>query len=398
MNVIIKKSKLKGEVIAPPSKSYSHRYLIGAMLANNKSVISNIYFSDDVLATLNCIKAMGKNYKIDGNNIEIYDDNIDNDLPIFDCNESGSTLRFFIPIGLSKYEKVIFKGSKRLLERGISIYENILKDVEFIKEENQITIIGKLNPGHYKIDGSISSQYITGLLFALPLLDEDSIIEVLPPITSKNYIDMTLEVLNKYQIKYEMHDNIIKIFKNQSYIAINQFIEGDYSNAAFLDAFNYFNNNIVIKNLNPYSLQGDKVYIDYFKKLNEGNVELDIKNCIDLGPILFVFASLKHGATFINTNRLKIKESDRASAIKEELAKINVNIEILDNKVIVHKSNIINNNIAFNSHNDHRIAMALSLLATQFDITINDANCINKSYPHYFKDLKKLGVDLYETN
>ena len=311
MNVIIKKSKLNGEVIAPPSKSYSHRYLIGAMLANNQSVICNIYFSDDVLATLNCIKAMGKNYKI---------------------------------------------------------------------------------------DGSISSQYITGLLFALPLLDEDSIIEILPPITSKNYIDMTLEVLNKYQIKYEMHDNIIKIFKNQSYIAINQFIEGDYSNAAFLDAFNYFNNNIVIKNLNPYSLQGDKVYIDYFKKLNEGNVTLDIKNCIDLGPILFVFASLKHGATFINTNRLKIKESDRASAIKEELAKINVNIEILDNKVIVHKTNIINNNIAFNSHNDHRIAMALSLLATQFDITINDASCINKSYPHYFKDLKKLGVDLYETN
>lgn len=398
MNVIIKKSKLNGEVIAPPSKSYSHRYLIGAMLANNQSVISNIYFSDDVLATLNCIKAMGKNYKIDGNNIEIYDENIDNNFPIFDCNESGSSLRFFIPIALSKYEKVIFKGSKRLLERGISIYENILKNVKFIKEENQITIIGKLNPGHYKIDGSISSQYITGLLFALPLLDEDSIIEILPPITSKNYIDMTLEVLNKYQIKYEMHDNIIKIFKNQSYIAINQFIEGDYSNAAFLDAFNYFNNNIVIKNLNPYSLQGDKVYIDYFKKLNEGNVTLDIKNCIDLGPILFVFASLKHGAIFINTNRLKIKESDRASAIKEELAKINVNIEILDNKVIVHKTNIINNNIAFNSHNDHRIAMALSLLATQFDITINDASCINKSYPHYFKDLKKLGVDLYETN
>ena len=209
MNVIIKKSKLNGEVIAPPSKSYSHRYLIGAMLANNQSVISNIYFSDDVLATLNCIKAMGKNYKIDGNNIEIYDENIDNNFPIFDCNESGSSLRFFIPIALSKYEKVIFKGSKRLLERGISIYENILKNVKFIKEENQITIIGKLNPGHYKIDGSISSQYITGLLFALPLLDEDSIIEILPPITSKNYIDMTLEVLNKYQIKYEMHDNII---------------------------------------------------------------------------------------------------------------------------------------------------------------------------------------------
>ena len=207
MNVIIKKSKLNGEVIAPPSKSYSHRYLIGAMLANNQSVISNIYFSDDVLATLNCIKAMGKNYKIDGNNIEIYDDNIDNDLPIFDCNESGSTLRFFIPIALSKYEKVIFKGSKRLLERGISIYENILKDVEFIKEENQITIIGKLNPGHYKIDGSISSQYITGLLFALPLLDGDSKIIITTKLESKNYVDITLDCLKQASIQINTINN-----------------------------------------------------------------------------------------------------------------------------------------------------------------------------------------------
>ena len=396
MNVIIKKSKLNGEVIAPPSKSYSHRYLIASMLSDNESVISNIFFSDDVLATLNCINAMGKRYLINDNSITILDKKTNNDIPVFDCNESGSTLRFFIPIALSKYEKVIFKGSERLLKRGISIYEEILKGVEFIKENNQITISGKLTSGHYKVDGSISSQYISGLLFALATLNEDSIIEILPPITSKNYIDMTLKVLSDYQIKYEINDNIIKINGNQKYIAKDFNVEGDYSNAAFLDAFNYFNNNVVVNNLNDNSLQGDKIYKQYFKKLNEENATLDIENCIDLGPVLFVFAALKHGGTFINTKRLKIKESDRASAIKKELDKFNINIDVLDNQVIVHKSNIVNNNLVIDSHNDHRIVMAMSLLSTLFDITIKDANCINKSYPYYFDDLKKLGVELYE--
>ena len=366
------------------------------MLSDNESVISNIFFSDDVLATLNCINAMGKRYLINDNSITILDKKTNNDIPVFDCNESGSTLRFFIPIALSKYEKVIFKGSERLLKRGISIYEEILKDVEFIKENNQITISGKLTSGHYKVDGSISSQYISGLLFALATLNEDSIIEILPPITSKNYIDMTLKVLSDYQIKYEINDNIIKINGNQKYIAKDFNVEGDYSNAAFLDAFNYFNNNVVVNNLNDNSLQGDKIYKEYFNKLNEENATLDIENCIDLGPVLFVFAALKHGGTFINTKRLKIKESDRASAIKKELAKFNINIDVLDNQVIVHKSNIVNNNLVIDSHNDHRIVMAMSLLSTLFDITIKDANCINKSYPCYFDDLKKLGVELYE--
>ena len=396
MNVLLKKGVLNGIISAPPSKSYSHRYLIASMLSDNESVISNIFFSDDVLATLNCINAMGKRYLINDNSITILDKKTNNDIPVFDCNESGSTLRFFIPIALSKYEKVIFKGSERLLKRGISIYEEILKDVEFIKENNQITISGKLTSGHYKVDGSISSQYISGLLFALATLNEDSIIEILPPITSKNYIDMTLKVLSDYQIKYEINDNIIKINGNQKYIAKDFNVEGDYSNAAFLDAFNYFNNNVVVNNLNDNSLQGDKIYKEYFNKLNEENATLDIENCIDLGPVLFVFAALKHGGTFINTKRLKIKESDRASAIKKELAKFNINIDVLDNQVIVHKSNIVNNNLVIDSHNDHRIVMAMSLLSTLFDITIKDANCINKSYPYYFDDLKKLGVELYE--
>ena len=207
---------------------------------------------------------------------------------------------------------------------------------------------------------------------------------------------MTLEVLKAFSIKFEISNNQILIKGNQIYKSIDAVIEGDHSNAAFLDAFNYFNGNINVLNLNSNSLQGDKVYKEYFELLSKDYQTLDISNCIDLGPILFVFASLNHGGKFIGTKRLKIKESDRALAIKEELSKIGINIIINEDDVIVEKNDIKYTSMSFNSHNDHRIAMALSLLSCKMDVTINDASCINKSYPNYFKDLISLGADVYE--
>lgn len=398
MKVLIKKGRLQGSIIAPPSKSYSHRYLIASMLANSKNTISNVFYSDDVKATLSCLSSFGSKYEINGDSVIVYPCNTNTTTPIFDCNESGSTLRFLIPIALSKYDHVIFKGSKRLLQRGISEYERIFTpfSIEFIKKEEEIEIKGKLKPGKYIIKGDISSQYISGLLFALPLLNNDSVIELIPPIYSKNYIDMTLEVLRAFSIKFEISNNQILIKGNQIYKSIDAIIEGDYSNAAFLDAFNYFNGNINVLNLNSNSLQGDKVYKEYFELLSKDYQTLDISNCIDLGPILFVFASLNHGGKFKGTKRLKIKESDRALAIKEELSKIGINIIINEDDVIVEKTDIKYTSMSFNSHNDHRIAMALSLLSCKMDVTINDASCINKSYPNYFKDLISLGADVYE--
>ena len=398
MKVLIKKGRLQGSIIAPPSKSYSHRYLIASMLANSKNTSSNVFYSDDVKATLSCLSSFGSKYEINGDSVIVYPCNTNTTTPIFDCNESGSTLRFLIPIALSKYDHVIFKGSKRLLQRGISEYERIFTpfSIEFIKKEEEIEIKGKLKPGKYIIKGDISSQYISGLLFALPLLNNDSVIELIPPIYSKNYIDMTLEVLKAFSIKFEISNNQILIKGNQIYKSIDAVIEGDHSNAAFLDAFNYFNGNINVLNLNSNSLQGDKVYKEYFELLSKDYQTLDISNCIDLGPILFVFASLNHGGKFIGTKRLKIKESDRALAIKEELSKIGINIIINEDDVIVEKNDIKYTSMSFNSHNDHRIAMALSLLSCKMDVTINDASCINKSYPNYFKDLISLGADVYE--
>jgi len=396
MEVKIYKSNPKGTLYVPPSKSYSHRYLLAAMLANNISEISNIYFSKDILATLNCMSSFGCDYKIKDNSVVINNCNDKIDNPIFDCNESGSTLRFLIPIALSKYEKVIFKGSKKLISRGIEVYEDIFKNqnIQVIKNEDSILIQGKLHSGTFNVDGSISSQFITGLLFALPLLDGDSVINIIPPLNSKDYVEMTLDVLRKYKIDIEVDNLTIKIKGNQKYISSDYCVEGDYSNAAFLDAFNYLNGNVNLLGLNENSLQGDKVYKKYFELLDSGNVTLDIENCIDLGPVLMAFASIKHGATLINTNRLKIKESNRAEAMKIELAKVGIKVDINDNKVIIYKGDIYGQNIVFDSHNDHRIVMALSLLSTMFDITIKDYEAVSKSYPHYFKDLEKLGVKI----
>lgn len=396
MEVKIYKSNPKGTLYVPPSKSYSHRYLLAAMLANNISEISNIYFSKDILATLNCMSSFGCDYKIKDNSVVINNCNGKIDNPIFDCNESGSTLRFLIPIALSKYEKVIFKGSKKLISRGIEVYEDIFKNqnIQVIKNEDSILIQGKLRSGTFNVDGSISSQFITGLLFALPLLDGDSVINIIPPLNSKDYVEMTLDVLRKYKIDIEVYNLTIKIKGNQKYISSDYFVEGDYSNAAFLDAFNYLNGNVNLLGLNENSLQGDKVYKKYFELLDSGNVTLDIENCIDLGPVLMAFASIKHGATLIGTNRLKIKESNRAEAMKIELAKVGIKVDINDNEVIIYKGDINGQNIVFDSHNDHRIVMALSLLSTMFDITIKDHEAVSKSYPHYFKDLEKLGVKI----
>ena len=398
MNVRIKKKQLIGKVVAPPSKSYSHRYIIASMLANSSNTISNVFQSEDVKATLSCLNSFGSLYKIVDNNIIIYPGEKNTNVPIFDCNESGSTLRFLIPIVLTKYDHVIFKGSKRLLSRGIEIYEKLFENIGifFLKHENEIEIKGMLKPGKFTLNGDVSSQYISGLLFALPLLSSDSVIEILPPLYSKNYIDMTLEVLKQFSIKYEIDDNLIYIKGNQTYKPINVNIEGDFSNAAFLDAFNYFNSNITISNLNFNSLQGDKIYKQYFDLLDKSYQTLDISNCIDLGPILFAFAALKHGGTFKGTSRLKIKESDRALAMKEELDKVGITLIVNDDEVIVNKKEINVTDVTFNSHNDHRIAMALSLLSCKINLIIEDASCINKSYPHYFKDLISLGADINE--
>ena len=424
MNTQIKKiNKLQGTLTARPSKSFAHRYLIAASLSNDESIISNVDFSNDIIATLNCIHAYGKKHFREFEKHEVHFSNecTKNFDPTFDCKESGTTIRIFMPIALSKYDKATFIGSDRLIERGVDIYENIFKYVTFYKDKYSISTKGTISAGHFELPGNISSQYISGLLYALPLLDADSEIVITTNLESANYILMTLEVLKNYGIQIETNLNCMgefhepqnrmggfheptnrrgehcepiyfKIKGNQKYIAHNFSIEGDYSNAAFIDAFNYFGNKINLTGLNPDSLQSDSVYKKYFDMLDNEFSEIDISNCIDLGPILITFAALKNGAKFTGTSRLKIKESDRGNVIAEELRKCGADITVLDNEIIINKKELHSSTTPFDSHNDHRIAMSLSLLSTQFDIEISGSECVNKSYPGYFDDLKSLGA------
>ena len=403
MNVKIKTSKLKGTLTARPSKSFAHRYLFASALSENANIISNIDFSNDIIATLDCIYAYGKKHfrEYEKHIVRFSHECIKNFEPTFDCKESGTTLRIFLPIAIQKYEKATFIGSDRLIERGVNIYEEIFKYVRFYKDKYSIKTNGLINAGKYELTGNISSQYISGLLYALPLLDDNSEITISTKLESKDYVLMTLDVLKNYGISIETniykqldenHKIYFKINGNQNYIANDFSIEGDYSNAAFIDAFNYFDNEITLNGLNPSSLQADKIYKEHFETLNNGSAIIDISNCIDLGPILITFASLKHGAKFINTERLKIKESDRGNVIANELKKCGADIEVYDNEIIINKKELHKPNATLYSHNDHRIAMSLSLLSTLFDIEIEGSECVSKSYPGYFDDLKKLGA------
>ena len=431
MNIQIKKINiLQGDLIARPSKSFAHRYLIAASLSNDESIISNVDFSNDIVATLNCIHAYGKKHfrEFEKHKVRFSNECTKNFDPTFDCKESGTTIRIFMPIALRKYDKATFIGSDRLIERGVDIYENIFKYVTFYKDKYSIATKGTINAGHFELPGNISSQYISGLLYALPLLDGDSEILITTELESTNYILMTLEVLKNYGIQIETNLNrsdepvncmgefhepetrmgelcepqnrmgefhepvYFRIKGNQKFIAHNFSIEGDYSNAAFIDAFNYFGNSINLTGLNSDSLQSDSVYKKYFDMLDKGFSEIDISNCIDLGPILITFAALKNGAKFTGTSRLKIKESDRGNVIAEELKKCGADITVLENEIFVNKKELHPSTTPFDSHNDHRIAMALSLLSTQFDIEIAGSECVSKSYPGYFDDLKSLGA------
>lgn len=402
MKAIINKSIAKGTIKAQPSKSYAHRLLIAGALSKEECIIKNVVLSNDILATINCIQALGKEVIVTGEDIKTI--TIKNNLNfkeqeeiIFDCLESGSTLRFFIPIALLLNKKVTFKGTPKLISRGIQIYEDICikQNIDVIKKNDSITFIGKLNSDDFQVQGNISSQFISGLLFALPLLEEDSLITITTPLESKNYVDITIDVLKQSGIIISQKEtNRYYIIGGQHYQAINNRVEGDYSNAAFIAALNYLNGNVLIEDLNKESFQGDKVYVDLFEKLNNGYTTCDIKNCIDLGPILFAFASLKHGGCFTGVSRLRIKESDRIGDIKQELQKFNIDVIEEDDKVIINNKNIQKPKEMLNGRNDHRIVMALSIMLTKFGGMIEGIEAVNKSYPKFFSDLNKLGIEV----
>ena len=283
-----KPCKLCGSIEAPPSKSMAHRYLIGAALTKKICSISGVDFSEDILASIDCLRAFGAEITIIDDMVVINSNNFMKELkePVLKCRESGSTLRFFIPLALCLGKEVTLQGSTRLFERPLDVYEKLCDENQFIFKKNMdsLTVCGNLQSGIYKIRGDISSQVITGLIFALTHLGENSWIQIIPPFESRSYVNLTIEALKAFGSDIEFIDEYqiaIRKSKLQSY---DGRIEGDYSNAAFLDAFNYIGSEVAIHNLVEESLQGDRIYKEYFEKINNGTPTLDISDCPDLGP------------------------------------------------------------------------------------------------------------------
>jgi len=404
----INPSKASGKIIAPPSKSMAHRNLICAALAEGKSIIKNIDLSEDIKATLKCIEELGVKAETGEKEITVYGkgrlfakDKAGESCPevekerLFNCNESGSTLRFFIPLAMLTGQKARFIGSEVLMTRPLSVYEDICKkqNIRLEHKKGGIEVEGQLKADDFIIPGNISSQFITGLLFALPLLDKDSTITLTESIESKPYIDMTLEVEREFGIKAEwISENKLFIAGNQKYIPANTFVEGDFSNAAFFEALNSLGGDVKIEGLKEDSLQGDKVYIPYFNALEKAFASLDISDCPDLGPVLFVLAAAHHGGEFTGTRRLKIKESNRGQVMCEELAKLGVKTLLEENRIVIYEGKLKAPEEKIYGHNDHRIVMAMTTLLTLTGGEIEGVEAVKKSLPDYFERIKKLGI------
>ena len=400
----IEKSVAEGRVASTSSKSMAHRLLIAAAMCKGQtSIIDGITPCDDVLATIDCLKAFGVKIEYDGKRATLCGIDFLKAEPCeaLNCRESGSTLRFLIPLAWLSGQEVRFVGSERLMERPQDVYEQIARDwgLKLERSVGSITVKGPLEAGEYFIDGGVSSQFITGLLFALSCLNGDAKIIVNRKIESRPYVDMTIACMREYGVKvYNDTDWSFLIFGGQEYSAKDVSVEGDWSGAAFLEAFNHLGGRVQIDGLNPESCQGDRICVELFKKLDEGFCEISIEDCPDLAPILFALAAHKSGARFIGTKRLKIKESDRAEVMREELKKFGADLTVEENSVTVNKCRLHSPTERLSGHNDHRIVMSLAILSTLYGGEIEGCEAVSKSYPNFFEDIKALGIQHYEIN
>lgn len=394
-------SKAKGVFVAPPSKSIAHRLLLCAGLSEGESIIRNIDYSDDVVATLRCLKALGAVYKTEDTTIHIKGVDVSaRDIPVsLPCNECGSTLRFFLPLCLTSKKKAILNGSETLISRPMSVYERICKakGIKYKKKETSITVKGQLKPGEFQVKGNVSSQFISGLMFTLPLLKGDSKILITPPIESRPYIDMTMLVMSYFGVKATWEGpNAISVRGNQKYHPINMTVEGDWSNSSFFEALNTAGGEVEIQGLSEDSIQGDRKYREFYEALEKDDEpELNLADYPDLAPILFVYAALNNGAIFKGISRLKAKESRRGEVLSEEMLKMGALLAVGDNSAIVSKAKDLHApKETLNGHNDHRIVMALSILLTVTGGEIDGAESVEKSMPGFFDELKKLGIEV----
>ena len=411
MNIVIEPSSLKGEITAIPSKSVAHRMLICAALADGPTTLRIPKTSDDIDATADCLRALGAAITVNNEDYIVEPIAQIENIPLLDCGESGSTLRFLLPVAAAAADRCRFDGHGRLPERPLSDLTDAMKEhgVSFDGEKLPFTIGGRLRGGIYRLPGNVSSQYITGLLLALPLCEEDSVIELTTALESASYIDITLSVLKTFGITVHCERNRYIIPGKQVFRSPGTLpVEGDWSNAAFFLTAAALNNDIAMTGLNPNSAQGDRKIIALLEQLgavtqkDNGRLTLrsdelkgctiDIQDTPDLLPVLSVAAAFAQGkTTFINAARLRLKESDRLASSAAMIENLGGRAEVGEDELTVYGTGLIGGTVE--SCNDHRIAMSAAVAATRCSkpVTILNAEAVKKSYPGFYNDYNKTG-------
>lgn len=413
MTVECTPSVLSGKIRAISSKSHAHRVLICAGLSEKATKIYCNVMSKDIAATIDCLKSMGTEISVDGDTITVAPKEFKKNADL-DCNESGSTLRFFMPLVSALGMDATISGSGRLPQRPISpLKEEMEKKGVTFHTGNQfpLHLTGQLQSGEYEIQGNISSQFITGLLFALPILDGDSTIKLIPPVESKSYLDITVSVLRRFGIRIEEKENLYIIKGNQKYISPEEIrVEGDWSNASFFLCAGALNEDgITVTDLDVSSPQGDKKILEVLssmgadvkisgneitvKKKNLNGITVDASDIPDAVPIISVVATACSGDTkIINAGRLRIKESDRIKSVTDMLLSVGADAEETDDGIIIHGGKDLTGGTV-EGCNDHRIVMSASILSClcKNNVMITDSNAVEKSYPDFFKDYNKMG-------
>lgn len=399
----------------PSSKSLSHRALITAALATGVSKIDGVAISKDIEATMRAMSALGASFTVNGNTITAKGaGSLLKSDGVVDCGESGSTLRFLIPLFALLEKETVFTGHGKLMERPQSVYEELFEkqSLQFEKDGSFLKLKGPLHGGYFSLPGDVSSQFFSGLLFALPLCKEDSVIEILAPFESSSYVNLTIEALRKAGVQATLKDNILHIPGNQTYHSFETTVEGDDSQMAFYAEMALIHQTEVeVGNVSHDSMQGDHIIIDFACQSGAKVIETekgylfagghgkaitaDLSNCPDLGPALFALATQLEGTSiFTGCGRLRIKESDRIACMEEELRKLGCDISSKGDQVTVKGKTELNRNVILHGHNDHRIVMALAVLASISDgCIIEDGQAVSKSYPHFFDDFRACGME-----
>ena len=408
MNITITPAELAGTIVPPPSKSQAHRALIAAALAHGESVISNVALSQDIEATIRCLGELGAQFRREGGGIAVQGmgANVMSPLrrmayPRLDCGESGSTLRFLIPIALAVRGGGVFTGHGRLMERPLTPYFDLFdeKDIFYEYKDGALTVAGMLTPGTYQLPGNVSSQFFTGLLFALPLVDGPSAVIPTTPLESEGYIQMTLQVMAHFGVEFPVSMSLPPQYYpqgNQTYRAADFAVEADWSQAAFWYAAQALGNPVTVEGMAPDSVQGDRVITDLALQLSgPGAVELDISGCPDLAPPLAAMAALRAGKTTRLTNaaRLRMKESDRLASVTAALSALGAEVKEGPDFLEIRGKDALAGGVKVDSFNDHRIAMMAAIAAARCinPVTINGAECVAKSYPNFWEEYKLLG-------